>query len=489
MKVDCIGTFFWDPNLLEMDVLEDFLQQIGSILRLPPKQQIDKLSIYLSVHPERNPYIVKLNNLGPVKDLLIIEAIERRNWHNDDWSAFDLLVKSFINLASQLDPWSLLLSFDLYSTYLNDACVAFSNKSKGHLLTGLFKDIVEAIIPMALQLDKQMALKELGRNPRLNYVAAVILKGFNHIRSLLGANDLAETMKKSILLVLGARLCSIYFILSNPLLCQNVFANMNNANLHISAFPKEEQLLYRFNLARFYMVKYQLIDAYEHFMWCLHNIPINYRKDNRNVSLILRLMIPISIILGKRPNLDNFKTVYYTNSDKVPPFFDLYASLLGAIKSGSLFHLHNILDEENNVQFLKKNNLYLFVASKSFILTLRNLLRKVWVIGGKQNRLSYNHVAIALKLSLNGLDISAVTTLGIDGMQSFPENDVIFNFIVENCFVTLIDQNLLRAKVFPRLRAATLAKTEVFPAVEKVYFKFFGNGSEGKLSYGDKWMA
>lgn len=472
-----------------MDVLEDFLQQIGSVLRLPPKQQSEKLAQYLSVHPERNAYIVKLNNLGNINNHLIIEAIERRKWHNDEWSAFDILIKSFINLSNQLDPWSLLQSFDLYSTYLNDISVAFSNKSRGHLLTDLFRDIVEAIIPMAAQLDTQMALKELGRKPRLNYVAAVILKGFNHIRSLLGANDIAENMKKSILLFLGARLCSIYFTLSNPLLCQNVFANMNNANLHISAFPKEEQMFYRYNLARFYMVKYQLVDAYEHFMWCLRNVPSNYSKDNGNVSTILRLVLPISIILGKRPKIDNFKQKYYTGTATTPSFFSLYAALLSAIKCGSFYHLNQILNDQENVQFLRHHNLHLFVASKSFILTLRNLLRRVWLIGGKQNRLSYNHVAIALRLSLNGLDISSVTTLNVGDMQSTAEDEVTFNFIVENCLVTLIDQNLLRAKVFPRLRVATLAKSDVFPAVDKVYFNFFGNGAEGALSYGDKWMA
>lgn len=472
-----------------MDVLEDFLQHIGSALRLPPKQQCEKLAVYLSVHPEKNPYIVKINSLGPLNESLLIAAIERRKWHNDEWSAFDILVKSFLSLSNQLNPWSLLQSFDLYSTYLNDICVAFSNKSRGHLLTTLFRDVVDAVIPMAAHLDTQMALKELGRKPRLNYVAAVILKGFNHIRSLLGANDLAENMKKSVLLFLGARLCSIYFTLSNPLLCQNVFSNMNNANLHISAFPKEEQMFYRYNLARFYMVKYQLVDAYEHFMWCLRNVPTNYFKDNENVTSILRLVIPISIILGKRPNIEAFKQKYYTGPATTPSFFALYADLLGAIKCGSFFRLHQILNGEKNVQFLKQHSLHLFVASKSFILTLRNLLRSVWLIGGKQNRLSYNHVAIALRLSLNGLDISSVTTLDIDGMQPTAEDEVTFNFIVENCLVTLIDQNLLRAKVFPRLRVATLAKSEVFPAVDKVYFKFFGNGTEGTLSYGDKWMA
>ncbi|WPK23512.1 hypothetical protein PUMCH_000753 [Australozyma saopauloensis] len=466
-----------------MDVLEDFLHHINGCLRTPAKVQPEKLALALSVNPAINPFVVRINNLGNLNYDQVALAIERRNWNNGDWSAFETVVKSYVRLCNQMNPWSRLESFDLFSTYLNDISVAFSNKTRGHLLAPLFRDIVETIVPMAKQLDMQMLIIELHRKLRLTYVAAIILKGFNHIRSLLGANDHIEARKKSIMLFLGGKLCLIYFIISNPLLCQNVFSNMNNANLHISAFPKNEQMFYRYYLAKFYMVKYQFVDAYQHLTWCLHNLPSNYVKDQKNTTIILRDLIPLGIILGKRPNLQSFQQRYYSLAAHTPLFFSLYAQLLGAIKSGSFQRLHAILNDSANFQFLKQNSLQIIVASKSFVLTLRNLVRLVWRLGGRVNRLNYDQIAQALEFSLGGLDIASVTS---QMATSFPVSSN--NLIVENCLVTLIDQNLLRGKVFPRLRVASLAKTDVFPAVDKINFLKFGNGAEGTMAYADKWM-
>lgn len=467
-----------------MDVLEEFLQQIGSCFRLPQKDQPLRLAYILSPNPRVSQYVVKINSLGLLNQNQIVATIERLRWHNEEWPAFEIAVKSFITLCNQINPWSLLESFDLYSTYLHDICVAFSNKSRGHLLTLLFKDVVEILIPMARQLDEKMLLKELRLNFRLTYVAAVVLKGFNHVRSLLGANDYIEDTKNSIMLFLGGRLCLIYFRISNPLLCQNVFSNMNNANLHISAFPRNEQVFYRYFLAKFYMVRYQFVDAFQHLTWCLRNIPLKYHK---NVTLILRDLLPLSIILGKRPLLQEFQRKFYSTEAELPSFFALYCDLLSAIKSGSFYQLHQVLNQESNLKFLKKTGLDLIVASKSFILTMRNLLRLVWVAGGKVSKLTYDEVGIALRMSLNGLDISALTTLASSNQGSFPDED--FDYIIENCLVTLIDQNLLKGKVIPRLRVVTLAKTDAFPSVDTIYFANFGNGPEGTLAYADRWMA
>lgn len=470
-----------------MNILEDYLLQITGCLRLPAAELAPRLARLLSVQPMTNPFVVKINNLGILDEKQVAGAIKRRNWHNGDWAAFDIAAKSFVVLANQINPWSMLESFDLYSTYLNDISVAFSNKTKGHVLSPLFKDVVEAIIPMAKQLDSQMLLQELHRKLRLNYVAAILLKGFNHIRSLLGANDHIETMKKSIMLFLGGRLCLIYFQLSNPLLCQNVFSNMNNANLHISAFPLSEQMFYRYFLAKFYMVKYQFVDAYQHLMWCLQNLPLNYTKNNKNATIILRDLIPLGMVLGKRPNFAAFMQTYYTEPSRVPPFFKLYSQLSAAIGCGSMYQVHQILNDESNLQFLKNNSLDLIIASKSFVLTLRNLIRLVWLMGGKQNRLKYDDLGAALKVSLGNLDILSVTTLSLAATQGNTDTPS-FNLVVENCLVTLIDQNLLKGKVFPRLRVASLAKTEVFPSVDMINFIKFGNGAEGTLAYADKWM-
>lgn len=468
-----------------MDVVHGFLLQVQNATKAPPAQQPQMLLSCLRLHPSLNPYVVQLNNVGNLEEEQIAQAVEMRHFFNDDWAAMNLVIVSFVHLANQLEPWSLLESFDLYSRYLNDLSIAFTNKARGHLLTPLLEDLIEFIIPLASRLDHQLLLKEKHRKPRLTYVASVLLRIFNSIRSLLGAGDHIEMMKKSIMLYIGARLCLVYFRLGNPLLCRNVFSNMNNANLQFHSYPMNQQLQYRYYLAKFYMVKYQFVDAFQHFSWCLQHCPPNHLQNNLNVTKILRDYLPVSIVLGKRPRIENFKSFFYTSQAQCPAFLDLYGQIVETVNRGSLFDFHQLINHPPNYEFLKLHYLLLFISIKTCVVILRNLVRKVWLAQGKHPRLDYDAIKVALELSLNGISINAVPAqTSLAQKPSAPVDDL----IVENCLITLIDQNLLKGKLFPRLRVVSLSKTVAFPSVDSINFVKFGNGTEGKLSYADKWM-
>lgn len=466
-----------------MDAVGDFLLQVQNATRLPVKLQPQRLLELLRVQPHANGAVVRFNNLGVLNEPQIEHAVEQRRLYSDEWAAFARAVASFVRLCNQLNAWSLLESFDLYTTYLNDLAVAFTHKNRGYLLAPLLQDTIEATIPLAVQLDTQLVEKEAHGMPRLTYIASLLLKIFNNIRSQLGAEDQLEAAKKAVMLYVGTRLCLTYFRLQNPLLCRNVFSNMNNANLMFRAYPPNQQLQYRYYLARFYIVKHQFVDAYTHLLWCLQHVPANYTAHNANVTRILRHLLPVSIILGKRPNYTAFAQVYYPNTAP-PAFLVPYSELGQAIRQGNFHHFHTLLNEKSNYAFLKQHQLALFIASKAMVVTLRNLLRKVWVLQGKQAKLDYDSIKAAFRVSLRELDLGMVSLLGTAGVPV-----ALDDFAVENCLITLIDQNLLRGKVFPRLRVVSLAKTEVFPSIDALNFLKFGNGPEGTLAGPDKWMG
>lgn len=470
-----------------MNITNDFLQQLQAITRKQAKQQARELLNLLRLHPSLNPWVVKLYNIGSIDEKQVHEEIQRRNFYDDEWMAFQELVASFVILSNQLNPFSMLESFDLYASYINNLSIAFTNKSQGYLLTPLIQDTIDFIIPMATQVDMQLALVESGRKPRLVYLASLLLKMFNNIRSQLGAGDHIEAAKKSIMLLIGVRLCLTYFKLSNPLLCRNVFSNMNNANLRLSDFPKNQQIQYRYYLARFYMVKYQFVDAYQHFQWCLQNTPVNCIKDNANVTRILQKMIPLGMIIGKKPNFSNIYTTFYSSRENAPKFLDTFAALANAIEVGDLNTFSARLNEPHNYQMLKKHQLLLLFSEKTPLLILRNLVRKVWTLLGRQARLDFDSIKCALTVSLAGTPLNAINCFGLR-VNSEGSADTIDDFVIENCLVTLIDQNLLKGKVFPRLRVVSLSKTGVFPPVAAISFVKYGNGSEGRLNYADKWM-
>lgn len=77
---------------------------------------------------------------------------------------------------------------------------------------------------------------------------------------------------------------------------------MNNTSLQLADFPMVEQLKYRYYLARYYFIKYELIESFELLKWCLVRT-----SSGKNQQLILELFIPISLVIGKTPNFISLK--------------------------------------------------------------------------------------------------------------------------------------------------------------------------------------
>lgn len=330
---------------------------------------------------------------------------------------------------------------------------------------------------MAIQLDFQLYHKEDCLQPRLLYLASLFLKMFNNIRSQL----LISNNKKTIILLLGNKLCNVYFKLGNPLLCQNIFLNMNNANLNFNSFTVNEQIQYRYYLARFYLIKNLLANSYIHLNWCLQQITNS--STNQNIDIILKYLIPVSILMGKRPNFTYIAHTYYQSKNlQIPSFIFHYQKIQQAIKLGNYNLFIDCFNEPSIKQELIKNGLYILIGQKSIVLLIRNLIKKVWILLGKPSRISYHQIHIALQLSIS----SKYQNLGYD-MFSFLQLPI-QDSTIENLLITLISQTLMKGKLSSNQQSVALAKMNVFPPVDSVYFVLFGNGLESNLNHNDKWM-
>lgn len=409
---------------MAMNVINSFLEEINQTLSLQSDQKISQLTRVLSIIPSNNAYISKINTTTNGIEFKAIATV-----YDDDWPAFNNVVCSFLKLCDEIDPLSLLKSFDLYTAYLNDLSIAFNNNKYGWLLSNIVRESSDLIIQWAVKLDLQLYYHEQGGRYRLNYLASVLLKMFNHIRSQI--NDI-NSYKRSLILYLGNKLCLIYFKIDNPLLCRNIFSNMNNTNLHLSDFTLMEQLQYRYYLSKFYLIKYQLLDSFFHLSWCLTN---SLAKSTKNTNMILELLIPISLALGKIPN---FKYIRQICNETWLNFYDVLSQ---QIKSGDV----SLFDEaiEQNYQYLKDKNVLLLMNKVRLVIT-RNLVKNIWKILGKPNNLDYDSIKAAVRR--------------IDD-----------DYLVENILISLIDQNLLKGKIFTRLRKVALSKNDPFPPVYDIY--------------------
>lgn len=392
-----------------MSTTSQLINEINNTYHASKQEKYNTLTKLISVNPAENSYIVSLYN-NPSPCLL-------NTSYDKDWPAFSAVVSSFVKLCTEMDPWSLLQSFDLYTTYLNDLSIAFNNSKYGWLLTGVLKSTIEIVTQWALQLDTQMFFKESGAKYRLNYIASVILKMFNNIR--INSND-----RESIMLYLGNKLCFIYWKLDNPLLCRNIFSNMNNTSLKLADFPMNEQLKYRYYLARYYFIKYELMESFELLKWCL------LRTHGKNQRLVLELFIPISLVIGKTPNFAAFKKY---------DFINMYEEMSRSIQPGDLATFRSLVAKYYH--YLKSKSL-LLLMNKMEILIYRNLIKNCWKILGRQTTLPYNLVPIP--------------------------KDIYFK---ENLFVTLIDSNLIKGKLTNR--SVVLSKNDPFPRVFDIYMKRF----------------
>ncbi|EDK42384.1 conserved hypothetical protein [Lodderomyces elongisporus NRRL YB-4239] len=413
------------PGLMS---ISQFIHEIDTSYTLNnDDDRIRTLTNLFSLNPLENKYIVSIYN----------ESFEQSKSHSfttrygEEWPAFDSVVSSFINICTLMDPWSVLSSFDLYTTFLNDLSVAFNNNTYGWLLSHSIKATIAMVLPWALQLDRQMFGKEKGGKYRLNYLAAVLLKIFNNIR----VND-SNKYKKSIMLYLGNNLCYIYWKLDNPLLCRNIFSNMSNTSLRITDFLHNDQLKYRFYLARYYLTKYELLESFAHLEWCLV-----HTSSPKNKSMIIELLLPISLVLGKKPNFATFHRLQNGNGYAVQ-ILSIYEQLFRATAKGDYVSFKLVLN--NHRDYLKDKNLLLLLNGAE-ILIFRNYLKRIWKFMNCPSSLDTKIIPIT------GKDIQ----------------------FVENLLVTLIDSNLVKGKLTGK-QTIVLSKNDPFPAVFDMYTRRYG---------------
>lgn len=425
-------------------LLSQFLGQLGT------KPNSKTLSRLFNLDPATNKFIVGIYN--DTRDFNSLkQQVNQVEFYDGGWPAFDQVVLSFVRLCSQLDPNLLVMLFDLYAQFLSDVSVAFTNLGNGALIASVIAPTVDTVVPMARKLDQQLKNYEADAvYPRLTFLASVLLRVFNHIRSQLGDNT--PEAKQLLLLYVSNKLCFIYNQIGNPLLCQNVFSNITTANLKFSQFPAADQLQYRFYLAKFYLIKQHLVDAYRHFSWCVERCLARERER------VLKYLVPLGMTLGRSPNFNGI-----TRQAGAVSWLPVYRDIAGAVSAGNYAGFVEAVTRHE--AYLKQMGLLVLVRSKLEVVLFRNLLRQVWKIQGQALTLTYGAIQNALRLLWDAYAPEG----GVDAL------------VVENMVVSLVDQNLLRGKLVLSVSKVAVASSNVFPEISGIYTQKFGGAS-------DKWM-
>ncbi|ODQ58458.1 hypothetical protein WICANDRAFT_14311, partial [Wickerhamomyces anomalus NRRL Y-366-8] len=391
----------------------------------------------------------------------IDQLVEQQSYFDGDWNAFTSIVTSYLKFAKDVEPNSILKSHDLLLNYYNDLSIGFLNNSFGNHLSVLIYETTKILVPMMKKIDKYLNLLNNGKKfKRLIFISTILTKIFNHLRSLKG-----DSNKKNLIIFIVNNLNKIYFIINSPLLCANIFANMNLLNLNFNKYPKSQQIEYRYILGRYYMIKNQLYKAYHHLNWSYMNSHKVYNPQN--TIRILRYLIPISILIGKIPSLQilNISIEFQQN----------YIPLIKYLKQGNHLQFQKTLYD--NQLYFKSKFILILLIQRSKVLIFRNLFYKIMTIT-QSTRFSYDELATSLLKSI-GTQQQQSQTLGNDSIMYQILNEPIDDLFVENVCVSLIENDLIRGNVLSRARTLVLSKKEPFTDIPMVFKRKFGvNSSE-----------
>ncbi len=348
------------------------------------------------------------------------------------------------------------------------------------------------IVSLAKSLDFEY---DFNRKPRLSHLSTIILKIFNSIRSerqdpslsisQSNNNSSSITGRKLILLFISTMLCRLYFTNNVPMSCANVFSNMHTASIKFNLYPKSQQVEYKYYLGRFYLYKSQILDSYRHLNWAFQNCFM----DN-NIRLILKYLIPVSMIMGILPK-DELLQQYN--------LYDNYKPIVISIKTGNLklFTDHlNIISNQQQFEIIgygewfRERGLLLLLMDKIPLLILRTLIMKIQR-QQKSNSLSYSSIQMGLEFSLLH---RIITNSHSNSNSNINESDSTINILespipistsffgVENIVISLIDQGFMKAKIFSRIKKITVSNTNAWPKIEEVLRARFGVNDK------DDWM-
>ena len=358
--------------------------------------------------------------------------------YDGDWNTLVELCISYLQFARDVDPNnqdSYYISLVQFFTALSPA---FSN-FRGPVLQGALKNTARLVIELSSSLDNRD-----GTVIRTNYASTLLLKMFNTIRAeKLDPSNPNSLSKKSIMLFIGNLLCRAYYTLKSHASCANVFSNVDSANIRFSSYPKSQLVEYRYFLGRFHLDRSELVKGHAHLRWAFENA----LASSPNKRLILKILIPASILLGRLPSSQLLQRYN---------LMDLYWPLVTATKTGNYASFMQHLEGEYKHWFIQ-NRLLILLKTRSKIPLFRMIFYQAWVAQGKLDILTFKVLQKAIKLS----------TMGDPDNFFAKVNDEEYE-ITENISISLISQGFIKGNIFTRSELIKLKSDGAFPPISEV---------------------
>ncbi|KAG2174529.1 hypothetical protein INT44_006792 [Umbelopsis vinacea] len=345
-------------------------------------------------------------------------------------------LSAYLILVQHLNDPDALKVYDLYSTMFSMYLVQFSGPDSNWQVP-LFKQLSSMLVQLAFRVDKMTGFTGSDKDKKLDHATILLSKCFNTTMSDRNDGGPLEVSKKQAVLHVTNLAFKLYFKLRQIRMCRTFISQLAKENVQIEAFPKSQQVTYRYYIGRYYLFESQVRKAER-------ELDIAFRKctrhATRNKRLILIYLISARMVLGTFPRPELLAK--YNLMDK-------YQTLCTAIKQGNLsgyqYHL------ERHMPTLLREGTYIMLKERVKVVIWRCLFRRVYVLlrePGKTPILPFNQCLIALQFS--------------SGDQTYDMLDI------ECLLVSLMDQSYLKGYLHHQKQIAVLSKNLAFPRVRDV---------------------
>jgi len=224
-----------------------------------------------------------------------------------------------------------------------------------------------------------------------------------------------------------------YFKLKSTNLCKNIQTAINANNmLKLEEFPISQQVTFHYYSGLILFLNEQYREAEKHL---LKAFKYSRGKSEKNILIILHLLIPIRLLSGVIPS-NRLLNEYL-------PIKETYGGLVKSICSGNVKKFESCLKKKEKE--LIKRNTYLTIE-KCKILCMRRLFKKVYNIEGKPTRMFVS----SFKHALNFVDIDI-------------EDDE-----VECLIAVMIEKGYIRGYISHEKRIVVLSASNAFPDINTI---------------------
>ncbi|GAV29189.1 hypothetical protein PMKS-002671 [Pichia membranifaciens] len=382
------------------------------------------------------------------------------------WPAFENFVLNYLICIRDLDPSSVIRSIDLMIAVFECQSILFNPKSAFHdqickQAIPYFEESMALMIPLSKFIDIE-SMHIHNRNsdyPRLTHISTILLKALNNIRSTPDLNDKLNVDKINLLFHISTNLCNVYYKIGSPILCANVFSNVNILNLNRRYINLSSLVTFRFIMGKYYAHQSNFMVSFHHLSACLKSITID-NCPMSNILIILKYIIPVGLIVGKVADISRIKAWLLDNgaqnndeASKLNALLNIYEPLAYNYKVGNFYGVYKCISD--NEAYWKHIGLWIPMLQRLRIPIFRNLAHLLWKMNG--GNLTSGMLKTGLRVSMQGME--TLSTAYQVKEDNYLEVDDLF---VDNILASIVFNGFLKMKMNAD-RTLYFSKNDIFP--------------------------